>query len=484
MKFHVNHSLSFLQDKEQTATTTEAIVMTYFAIQVIYKKKNEQILKYLPKYYRLITELPIVFVTFEKMEEIPEFILRGVDVLNELLIMLQHPLNFQFSPEFLRRIKMNEDSIEDREQVSSYFVFDIFTSLTTFKLLDIVLTYISKYQPINVARMKTKSCHELVNFLCALCIEQQLWTISTFKRHFSLYWPKIQHILAPQCIFLQPTAISIDATVDIERELSLEEVSAITTKYTIIQNKLKKLRELEKMNIKLIKESENLLKDIEGNKQFHHKMILQNLLDGVQLKSSPTTTILPSTTEKVSLSFLDEIDEFRNFEKTLENEKSLEDLFLRWIKKPQQQSLRSPLQDDETSDIILSETDIVEAKKKTQDMVRLVEEEVITHLLKEKINVMKIRQSTSFLPTQTIPLTERDFRGPPSHSLFTDSIITQLLQLGENESLEIDPRGSVDEALVKLRDESHKKVHEGIEIINDSSPFHCVVHEENKPQTF
>lgn len=119
MKFHVNHSLSFLQDKEQTATTTEAIVMTYFAIQVIYQKKNEQILKYLPKYYRLITELPIVFVTFEKMEEIPEFILRGVDVLNELLIMLQHPLNFQFSPEFLRRIKMNEDSIEDREQVSS-----------------------------------------------------------------------------------------------------------------------------------------------------------------------------------------------------------------------------------------------------------------------------------------------------------------------------------------------------------------------------
>ncbi len=332
--------------------------------------------------------------------------------------------------------------------------------------------------------MKTKSCFELVNFLCALSIEQQLWTISTFKRHFSLYWPKIQHILAPQCIFLQSTAIAIDATVDIERELSLEEVSAITTKYTIIQNKLKKLRELEKMNIKLIKESESLLKDIEGNKQFHHKMILQNLFDGVQLTSSPTTTILPSTTEKISLSFLDEIDEFRNFEKTLENEKSLEDLFLRWIRKPQQQSLRSPLQDDETPDILISEAEIIEAKKKTQDMVRLVEEEVIAHLLKEKINVMKIRQSTSFLPTQTIPLTENDYSETPSHLLFTDGIITQLLQLGENESLEIDPRGSIDEALVKLRDESHKKVHEGIEMINDSSPFHCVVQEENKPQTF
>lgn len=71
---------------------------------------------------RSLTELPIVFVHSkrETMEEIPEFILRGVDVLNELLILLHHPLNFQFSPEFLRRIKMNEDSIEDREQVSIY----------------------------------------------------------------------------------------------------------------------------------------------------------------------------------------------------------------------------------------------------------------------------------------------------------------------------------------------------------------------------
>jgi len=81
-------------------------------------------------------------------------------------------------------------------------------------------------------------------------------------------------------------------------------------------------------------------------------------------------------------------------------------------------------------------------------------------------------------------LTENDYSETPSHLLFTDGIITQLLQLGENESLEIDPRGSIDEALVKLRDESHKKVHEGIEMINDSSPFHCVVQEENKPQTF
>jgi hypothetical protein len=308
-------------------------------------------------------------------------------------------------------------------------------------------------------------------------LKKDIWIERALKQSFYHLAQQFPSLLCPQAAICFSSSFMTPASLSPDREFSEEYLQGLVCKYTRIKNKIKKLKELEKGHAKLIAENIEILGKLDG-KQFNIPHIHQNLVDGVQISSSVSiqhsTSTINSTAgqhEKEPATILTQLTDFRNYEKTMESEKTFEELFWRWIL----QSPSSSSSSDPSSSIAAQDPDLMKWNSQLSEMIKTIENDVITNLFKEKIDLKKMKVVLQSIMTSEISLTENDHSVEQIeqgfgefHNYFLYSVISHLLGFPDI-SME-----NCNENLLELRKVNSEYFTTLIDVCNDSSPFHCV----------
>jgi hypothetical protein len=307
-------------------------------------------------------------------------------------------------------------------------------------------------------------------------LKKDIWIERALKQSFYHLAQQFPSLLCHQAAICLSSSFMTPASLSPDREFSEEYLQALVCNYTRIKNKIKKLKELEKGHAKLIAENIEILGKLDG-KQFNIPHIHQNLVDGVQISSSVSllnsNSSITSTAgkhEKGPATILTQLADFRNYEKTMESEKTYEELFWRWI-------LQSPSSSssDPSSSAAAQDPDLIKWNSQLSEMIKTIENDVLTNLFKEKIDLKKMKVVLQSMMASEISMNEND----PSteqieqcfgefHNYFLYSVISNLLGFPDI-SME-----NCNEKLLELRKENSEYFTTLIDVCNDSSPFHCV----------
>ena len=327
-------------------------------------------------------------------------------------------------------------------------------------------------------------------FLCCICANKDLWIERSLKQAFTSISEKHPHIIPPQAAACYTESLT-NQPIESDREFSGEYLEAIICKYSLLRNKLKKLKELQKVHAKLIAENLELLQKLDP-KQHNIAPIHENMIDGVDISPSislqePTAAVpkkFQHQNELKSTTLLTELPEFRNFEKQFENESSVEELFWRWISTPSGSSGETP-RPKPLQPVIFPAVDEEIEKWKSQilEIMKIIEIEVIQSLFKEKIDLSKVKSKLlSFLntnnssgPSEPLQSSTSQEGGMNNHdNLFLFNVIANLLNYSD---LSLD---NISPSLLELREENFQHFQTLAEISTDSSPFYCVQRETSK----
>jgi hypothetical protein len=224
-------------------------------------------------------------------------------------------------------------------------------------------------------------------------------------------------------------------------------------------NKIKKLKQLERIHSTLIQENQTLIQELELKKQFNLSNLLLNMMDGVELSSFSSSSSSSSIT--------DELPRYRTYEESIENHKILEETFWRWISKTSKDH-----EEVESFNSFSSDVELLTWKSHLYEMLKSFEFEVIDGVFKSKVDLSKAENKVSMFNN--------------SHDGFRENYISPVSQ---NIMVEMLPSFSkellfpmVDEQLMSLRENNQLVMSSMVKLANENSPYHCIVREN--PQTF
>lgn len=385
------------------------------------------------------------------------------------------------------------------------------------QLLRILSTYYNKTYPGHSFNIQSFSSHQILLILCGLTIQTGIWEDKFLKESVNELASNYPHVICPRsfvCFTSSKTSNPFEkgssSTEEsasssssfnafslpiYDREFSMESLEMTIGNYSKLQNKIKKLKELEKVHCRLIQENMELLQQIENKGSYHLSHIHQNLVDGVELSTSIQLNNSfgmnqKSSTEGIKTEnnqlFLNELPEFRIREKELEHEKTLEELFWRWVssgknstlEKTAKLQLKSKPKDTTLSILGFQDNDIENWKEILQNTLQLMDNEVLAAISKEKIDLSKVQsQLKEILSVDDEEINNKvDFIGAESCDLrFSNKVIAELMAYPLNLERENKKTESITEKLIALRQANYDQILRLSEKSNEASPFHCIM---------
>jgi hypothetical protein len=323
-----------------------------------------------------------------------------------------------------------------------------------------VIAYLRVKDSSNGLSVSSLSSQQLLWIICGFCIQSGCWN-EYFLRNSLKNCQNFPHVICPRSILCFTSSTCQPSWCDSGNSLlSLEEYEAVLSKYSLLMNKIKKLKQLESIHCTLIQENQAIMEELELKRQFNPSNLLLNMMDGVELSSSSSSA--PSN------SIIDELPQYRIFEKSIENHKESEEMFWRWISKPSKDQADVASFNSFSSDI-----ELLAWKKQLEEMLKSFESEVIDGFFKNKADLPAIVDSNASSFTDP-----HDAFNEKKMSPVSTSVLLEMLPLSSKELL----FPSVDERLMSLRENNHIVLSSLVELTNEFSPYDCIVRE--KPQTF